>query len=387
MNYKELLYNKDKILTFYPELAVILNKFDEIESKRISEETGELKKPDKTGLNKAIFLNQLNYWIELNEQAGINFEDGYYWSYSSYPKMIERDFPYWSVDTLKRAVTSLEKYGIVISANYNSMKMDKKKWYRIDYKRLQEVIDIVKHHDELANSDVNAICPDVDAKCTDDEGNVSRAIEENRCNKDYSSKENNDKNCILPNTEKETLPSVGKDIQTSAPNNYNKLNIYNIPPRTKEQKANRYNARNQSSLFDYNDEDVENLVTEIYESIYGAKENIFEDHDICLSIFLITEFFKKYQKYREEKHPMVTQNQAENILKMIRDPDTDMAKDDLVDDKEEPLFYLEMMEEHFKTKWGKKNGGDFNYRIMLFFKDTTQNLLYQRVKHKREDAL
>lgn len=385
MNYKELLYNKDKVLTFYPELAVILNKFDEIESKRISEETGNLKKPDKTGLNKAIFLNQLNYWIELNEKAEINFQDGYYWSYSSYPKMIERDFPYWSVDTLKRTVTSLEKYGIVISANYNSMKMDKKKWYRIDYKRLQEVIDIVKHHDELVNSDVNAICHNVSAKCTDDEGNVSRAIKENKCNKDYSSKENNKD--FTNNKEKKTLSYTDKDNQTSAPNNYNKLNIYNIPPRTKEQKANRYNFRNQLSLLDYKDEDVEKLVTEIYENIYGEKENIFEDHDICLSIFLITEFFKKYQKYREEKHPMVTPSQAENILKMVRNPDTDMAKDDLVDDKEEPLFYLDMMEEHFKTKWGKRNGGDFDYRIMLFFKDTTQNMLYQRVKQKREDAL
>ena len=45
------------------------------------------------------------------------------------------------------------------------------------------------------------------------------------------------------------------------------------------------------------------------------------------------------------------------------------------------------MEEHFKTKWGKRNGGDFDYRIMLFFKDTTQNMLYQRVKQKREDTL
>ena len=385
MNYKELLYNKDKVLTFYPELAVILNKFDEIESKRISEETGNLKKPDKTGLNKAIFLNQLNYWIELNEKAEINFQDGYYWSYSSYPKMIERDFPYWSVDTLKRTVTSLEKYGIVISANYNSMKMDKKKWYRIDYKRLQEVIDIVKHHDELVNSDVNAICHNVSAKCTDDEGNVSRAIKENKCNKDYSSKENNKD--FTNNKEKKTLSYTDKDNQTSALNNYNKLNIYNIPPRTKAQKASRYNSRNQLSLLDYKDEDVEKLVTEIYENIYGEKENIFEDHDICLSIFLITEFFKKYQKYREEKHPMVTPSQAENILKMVRNPDTDMAKDDLVDDKEEPLFYLDMMEEHFKTKWGKRNGGDFDYRIMLFFKDTTQNMLYQRVKQKREDTL
>lgn len=117
------------------------------------------------------------------------------------------------------------------------------------------------------------------------------------------------------------------------------------------------------------------MVTEIYESIYGAKENIFEDHDICLSIFLITEFFKKYQKYREEKHPMVTPKQAENILKMVRNPDTDMAKDDLVDDKEEPLFYLDMMEEHFKTKWGKRNGGDFDYRIMLFLR-TPRKICY-----------
>lgn len=192
---------------------------------------------------------------------------------------------------------------------------------------------------------------------------------------------------FIDNKEKKTLSYTDKDNQTSAPNNYNKLNIYNIPPRTKEQKANRYNSRNQSSLLDYKDEDVEKLVTEIYESIYGEKENIFEDHDICLSIFLITEFFKKYQKYREEKHPMVTPSQAENILKIIRNPDTDMAKDDLVDDKEEPLFYLDMMEEHFKTKWGKRNGGDFDYRIMLFFKDTTQNMLYQRVKQKREDTL
>lgn len=53
---------------------------------------------------------------------------------------------------------------------------------------------------------------------------------------------------------------------------------------------------------------------------------------------------------------------------MVRNPDTDMAKDDLVDDKEEPLFYLDMMEEHFKTKWGKRNGGDFDYRIMLFLR-------------------
>lgn len=385
MNYKELLYNKDKVLTFYPELAVILNKFDEIESKRISEETGELKKPDKTGLNKAIFLNQLNYWIELNEQSGINFEDGYYWSYSSYPKMIERDFPYWSVDTLKRAVTSLEKYGIVISANYNSMKMDKKKWYRIDYKRLQEVIDIVKHHDELANSDVNAICIDVDAKCTDDEGNVSRAIKENRYNKDYSSKENTDKDCTLSSTEEKTLPSSGKGVKTSAPNNNINININNIPPRTKEQKQERYaHAKNNRSV-DYKDEELPTILYNGFNSLYGDKEDILKDHDICLTMALVKQFFEKFKQYRGERHPIVYANDLDQFLSMIRNADLDMVKDGIVEEDEEPQYYLDMMDEYFGSDIGKNNNMDCDYHIWLFFTEKIQNILYNRVKQKREE--
>lgn len=385
MNYKELLYNKDKVLTFYPELAVILNKFDEIESKRISEETGELKKPDKTGLNKAIFLNQLNYWIELNEQSGINFEDGYYWSYSSYPKMIERDFPYWSVDTLKRAVTSLEKYGIVISANYNSMKMDKKKWYRIDYKRLQEVIDIVKHHDELANSDVNAICIDVDAKCTDDEGNVSRAIKENRYNKDYSSKENTDKDCTLSSTEEKTLPSSGKGVKTSAPNNINILGINNIPPRTKEQKQERYAHAKKNRSVDYKDEELPTILYNGFNSLYGDKEDILEDHDICLTMALVKQFFEKFKQYRGERHPIVYANDLDQFLSMIRNADLDMVKDGIVEEDDEPQYYLDMMDEYFGSDIGKNNNMDCDYHIWLFFTEKTQNILYNRVKQKREE--
>lgn len=358
---------------------------------------------------KAIILKQFIYWSERvsdadkfiekeNEIAKNNGEEErelfYGWIYKTADELAEEIMLGLSASQVRRYVRDLVDMGFISKRNNPKYKWDRTLQYRVN------LVNIAKALKEKGYplSEYKIELPDDLSNvhgCTLNESHMENqsvpdayAIPETtirECNSDITNTENKD--FILSNKEKETLPGAGKDIQTSAPNNYNKLNIYNIPPRTKKQKANRYNTRNQSSLFDYKDEDVENLVTEIYESIYGAKENIFEDHDICLSIFLITEFFKKYQKYREEKHPMVTQNQAENILKMIRDPDTDMAKDDLVDDKEEPLFYLEMMEEHFKTKWGKKNGGDFNYRIMLFFKDTTQNLLYQRVKHKREDAL
>jgi primosome, dnaD subunit len=358
---------------------------------------------------KAIILKQFIYWSERvsdadkfiekeNEIAKNNGEEErelfYGWIYKTADELAEEIMLGLSASQVRRYVRDLVDMGFISKRNNPKYKWDRTLQYRVN------LVNIAKALKEKGYplSEYKIELPDDLSNvhgCTLNESHMENqsvpdayAIPETTIreyNSDITNTENKD--FILSNKEKETLPSAGKDIQTSAPNNYNKLNIYNIPPRTKEQKANRYNATNQSSLFNYKDEDVENLVTEIYESIYGAKENIFEDHDICLSIFLITEFFKKYQKYREEKHPMVTQNQAENILKMIRDPDTDMAKDDLVDDKEEPLVYLEMMEEHFKTKWGKKNGGDFNYRIMLFFKDTTQNLLYQRVKHKREDAL
>lgn len=384
MNYKELLYNKDKVLTFYPELAVILNKFDQIESKRISEETGELKKPDKTGLNKAIFLNQLNYWIELNEQAGINFKDGYYWSYSSYPRMIERDFPYWSVDTLKRAVTSLEKYGIVISANYNSMKMDKKKWYRIDYKRLQEVIDIVKHHDELANSDVNAICTDVDAKCTDDEGNVSRAIKENRYNKDYSSKENNDKDCTLSSTEEKTLPSSGKGIKTSATNNINILNINNIPSRTTEQKEVYRKQKQKNRSEKYRDEDVPQILYNEFNSLYGEQGNILEDHDICLTMAVIAYYFKQYREHMGEQHIMISAEYADQFMGVIIGDDSPLLKAD-VEEKDELRFYQDMIDEFFKSDLGQRNGKDFDHHIWLFFSERNQDILCERVKQKWEE--
>lgn len=358
---------------------------------------------------KAIILKQFIYWSERvsdadkfiekeNEIAKNNGEEErelfYGWIYKTADELAEEIMLGLSASQVRRYVRDLVDMGFISKRNNPKYKWDRTLQYRVNLVNIAKALKekgypLSEYKIELPDdlSNVHG-CALNESHMENQSVPDAYAIPETtirECNSDITNTENKD--FILSNKEKETLPGAGKDNQTSAPNNYNKLNIYNIPPRTKEQKANRYNTRNQSSLFDYKDEDVENLVTEIYESIYGAKENIFEDHDICLSIFLITEFFKKYQKYREEKHPMVTQNQAENILKMIRDPDTDMAKDDLVDDKEEPLVYLEMMEEHFKTKWGKKNGGDFNYRIMLFFKDTTQNLLYQRVKHKREDAL
>lgn len=80
----------------------------------------------------AIIVQQIHYWCNINKAAGRNFHDGRYWTYNSYEKWHEY-FPWISVRTLKTLFTTLEKKGYIISGNYNQMKMDRTKWYTLNY--------------------------------------------------------------------------------------------------------------------------------------------------------------------------------------------------------------------------------------------------------------
>lgn len=84
------------------------------------------------GLNEAIVLQQVHYWVQHNSKKGNNLREGYYWTYNSYREWQEQ-FPFWSLRTIKTVVKELENRGFLISANFNKMKTDRTKWYRVDY--------------------------------------------------------------------------------------------------------------------------------------------------------------------------------------------------------------------------------------------------------------
>lgn len=56
------------------------------------------------GLNEAIVLQQIHYWIGRTN----NVRDGNKWIYNSYQNW-NKQFPFWSLATLKRTLTSLKK--------------------------------------------------------------------------------------------------------------------------------------------------------------------------------------------------------------------------------------------------------------------------------------
>lgn len=96
--------------------------------------TRELAK--SIGLNEAIVLQQLHYWININKKANRHFHNGKYWTYNTIPEWHKTNFTFWSVDTVKRAFKSLTDKGLIIKDNFNQDKRNRRLWYSIDYKKL-----------------------------------------------------------------------------------------------------------------------------------------------------------------------------------------------------------------------------------------------------------
>lgn len=85
---------------------------------------------EKYGINAAIILQNMYYWIEKNRANEKHFHDGYYWTYNSM-KAFEELFPYMSNKQIRGALKKLEDDGIIIDGNYNNSPYDRTKWYAI----------------------------------------------------------------------------------------------------------------------------------------------------------------------------------------------------------------------------------------------------------------
>lgn len=90
----------------------------------------------KLGLNEAIVLQQLHFRLS---HSPLRY-GGYTWYHHTYAKW-RQQFPFWSERTISRIFLGLENQGIIVSTqHYNEMKINKTKWYRIDYDVLQDIM-------------------------------------------------------------------------------------------------------------------------------------------------------------------------------------------------------------------------------------------------------
>lgn len=111
------------------------------------------------GINEAIILQQIHYWLEKSSHC----YQGRNWTYNTYHCWHEQ-FPFFSESTIKRTIRSLEKRNILIcSSVFNKLKLDRTKWYTINYDELEKIIskNSAKNQLEDDNTEFNVYCSDL----------------------------------------------------------------------------------------------------------------------------------------------------------------------------------------------------------------------------------
>ena len=101
----------------------------------------------RIGLNEAIFLQQVQYWI--SREAGFCDEYGRRWIYNTV-KQWNVQFPFWSESTIKRTIRSLEKQHVLLSTLIGNA-FNKTKAYTIDYERIEALNEEIVHEQVRAS--------------------------------------------------------------------------------------------------------------------------------------------------------------------------------------------------------------------------------------------
>ena len=113
---------------------------------------------ERIGLNEAIVLQQLKYWLNETE-SGLE-HDGRRWVYNTVEQW-QRQFPFWSVDTVKRSLKSLQSQGIIFAEQLAKSKHDRTYHYAINYQSIALFEEGNLHCSEESNlpSSSGAGCP------------------------------------------------------------------------------------------------------------------------------------------------------------------------------------------------------------------------------------
>ena len=95
----------------------------------------------KYGIEEAIIIKNIAYWIKKNKANDKNYHDGYYWTYNS-RRAFKELFPYMNDSKIKRVLKNLEDLGILKSGEYNKISYDRTKWYTIIDESIMEITGI-----------------------------------------------------------------------------------------------------------------------------------------------------------------------------------------------------------------------------------------------------
>jgi hypothetical protein len=94
------------------------------------------------GVNEAIILQQIFFYVKINERKHkpLHFHNGKWWVYNSYKQWRDQHFPWLTPRGVQNIILKLETKGLIVSCQGLNNPQDRRKWYTIDFKKLDEFL-------------------------------------------------------------------------------------------------------------------------------------------------------------------------------------------------------------------------------------------------------
>lgn len=103
----------------------------------------------KYGIEEAIIIKNIQFWIDKNKANEKHFYQGRYWTYNSVKAFMEL-FPYMSESKIRRVLENLVSKGVLIKGNFNQSGYDRTLWYSFQNEQMDvpEMTNGVVQNDE-----------------------------------------------------------------------------------------------------------------------------------------------------------------------------------------------------------------------------------------------
>ena len=126
------------------------------------------------GIETAIILKHLYFWIEKNKANDDNYFEGKYWTYNSV-KAFSDLFPYMTEKKIRSTLIKMEEQGLLITGNFNKSQYDRTKWYALTDKAYSILLKRDFHFTKKENgsSSEGEPIPDINTDNKPDNNTVS----------------------------------------------------------------------------------------------------------------------------------------------------------------------------------------------------------------------
>jgi hypothetical protein len=106
---------------------------------------------EQYGVDGAVMLHHIRYWVAKNEANENNYHEDLYWTYNS-TKAFAQLFPFWSARKIGRILSKLEDDGAIMSGNFNGKRYDRTKWFTLVNAITESVEPIPKYNQSTTHN-------------------------------------------------------------------------------------------------------------------------------------------------------------------------------------------------------------------------------------------